>query len=198
MARIDAAQQQYQAYKEKYERLRSDVTIKLKFLEENKVSLWGRCLLSLSSRWGDHYTSRLMLSLWLTSVFFLQVKVMHKQLLLFHNAISAYFAGNQQQLEQTLQQFNIKLKPPGCDKPSWLEEQWEGSSEAPAASSSTTTSNCSLLKPPTYSGPLQRDAYWFGEWRCDWMTGRWIAGYYWWMGLMQQQSGQFRGQSGGF
>ena len=54
---------------------------------------------------------------------FLQVKVMHKQLLLFHNAISAYFAGNQQQLEQTLRQFNIKLRPPGADKPSWLEEQ---------------------------------------------------------------------------
>ncbi|XP_072230480.1 arfaptin-2b isoform X5 [Leuresthes tenuis] len=87
MARIDAAQQQYQVHKEKYERLRSDVIIKLKFLEENKV------------------------------------KVMHKQLLLFHNAISAYFAGNQQQLEQTLKQFNIKLRPPGADKPSWLEEQ---------------------------------------------------------------------------
>lgn len=87
MARIDAAQQQYQVHKDKYERLRSDVTIKLKFLEENKV------------------------------------KVMHKQLLLFHNAISAYFAGNQQQLEQTLKQFNIKLRPPGADKPSWLEEQ---------------------------------------------------------------------------
>ncbi|XP_026797593.1 arfaptin-2b isoform X2 [Pangasianodon hypophthalmus] len=87
VARIDAAQQQYQIQKDKYERLRSDVSIKLKFLEENKV------------------------------------KVMHKQLLLFHNAISAYFAGNQQQLEQTLKQFNIKLKPPGADKPSWLEEQ---------------------------------------------------------------------------
>ncbi|XP_078787251.1 arfaptin-2b isoform X6 [Oryzias latipes] len=87
MARIDAAQQQYHVHREKYERLRSDVTIKLKFLEENKV------------------------------------KVMHKQLLLFHNAISAYFAGNQQQLEQTLKQFNIKLKPPGAEQPSWLEEQ---------------------------------------------------------------------------
>ncbi|KAM6987167.1 arfaptin-2b isoform 4-T4 [Aplochiton taeniatus] len=86
MVRIDGAQAQYQVHKDKYERLRSDVVIKLKFLEENKV------------------------------------KVMHKQLLLFHNAISAYFAGNQQQLEQTLKQFNIKLKPPGADKPSWLEE----------------------------------------------------------------------------
>ncbi|XP_048840481.1 arfaptin-2b isoform X3 [Brienomyrus brachyistius] len=87
LARIETAQQEYQTHKDKYERLRSDVSVKLKFLEENKV------------------------------------KVMHKQLLLFHNAISAYFAGNQQQLEQTLKQFNIKLKPPGSDKPSWLEEQ---------------------------------------------------------------------------
>lgn len=37
MARIEGAQQQYQAQKDKYERLRNDVTIKLKFLEENKV-----------------------------------------------------------------------------------------------------------------------------------------------------------------
>ncbi|XP_060753696.1 arfaptin-2a isoform X4 [Neoarius graeffei] len=87
MVRIELAQQEYQIHRDKYERLRSDVTIKLKFLEENKV------------------------------------KVMHKQLLLFHNAISAYFAGNQQQLEQTLRQFNVKLKRPGSDRPSWLEEQ---------------------------------------------------------------------------
>ncbi|XP_026137603.1 arfaptin-2-like isoform X3 [Carassius auratus] len=87
MVRIEIAQQQYQIHKDKYERLHSDVSVKLKFLEENKV------------------------------------KVMHKQLLLFHNAVSAYFAGNQQQLEQTLRQFNVKLKPPGSDKPSWLEEQ---------------------------------------------------------------------------
>lgn len=38
MARIEAAQQQYQIHKDKYERLRNDVTIKLKFLEENKVT----------------------------------------------------------------------------------------------------------------------------------------------------------------
>ncbi|XP_030329285.1 arfaptin-2 isoform X2 [Strigops habroptila] len=87
LSRLDAAQSHFQSHKDKYEKLRADVAIKLKFLEENKV------------------------------------KVMHKQLLLFHNAISAYFAGNQQQLEQTLRQFNIKLKPPGAEKPSWLEEQ---------------------------------------------------------------------------
>ncbi|NXT17434.1 ARFP2 protein, partial [Syrrhaptes paradoxus] len=87
LGRLDAAQTQFQSHRDKYEKLRADVAIKLKFLEENKI------------------------------------KVMHKQLLLFHNAISAYFAGNQQQLEQTLKQFNIKLKTPGAEKPSWLEEQ---------------------------------------------------------------------------
>lgn len=37
MVRIELAQHEYQIHREKYERLRSDVTIKLKFLEENKV-----------------------------------------------------------------------------------------------------------------------------------------------------------------
>ncbi|XP_066106927.1 arfaptin-2 [Saccopteryx bilineata] len=85
--RLENAQATFQAHRDKYEKLRGDVAIKLKFLEENKI------------------------------------KVMHKQLLLFHNAVSSYFAGNQKQLEQTLQQFNIKLRPPGAEKPSWLEEQ---------------------------------------------------------------------------
>ncbi|XP_071370207.1 arfaptin-1-like isoform X4 [Centroberyx affinis] len=75
-----------QIHREKYEKMRNDVSIKLKFLEENKV------------------------------------KVLHNQLILFHNAIAAYYAGNQQQLEQTLKQFHIKLKMPGADTPSWLEE----------------------------------------------------------------------------
>lgn len=37
MVRIEMAQNDYQIHRDKYERLRSDVTIKLKFLEENKV-----------------------------------------------------------------------------------------------------------------------------------------------------------------
>ncbi|OXB54404.1 hypothetical protein ASZ78_013852 [Callipepla squamata] len=104
LCRLDAAQSQFQSHKDKYEKLRADVAIKLKFLEENKV-------LGSGAGWlcADSCSP--------------QIKVMHKQLLLFHNAISAYFAGNQQQLEQTLKQFNIKLKTPGAEKPSWLEEQ---------------------------------------------------------------------------
>ncbi|KAG7458792.1 hypothetical protein MATL_G00224410 [Megalops atlanticus] len=84
--KIEQSQQLFQIHREKYEKMRNDVSVKLKFLEENKV------------------------------------KVLHNQLVLFHNAIAAYYAGNQQQLEQTLKQFHIKLKMPGGDTPSWLEE----------------------------------------------------------------------------
>ncbi|XP_060773281.1 arfaptin-1 isoform X1 [Neoarius graeffei] len=86
LPKIEQSQIQFQIYREKYEKMRNDVSTKLKFLEENKV------------------------------------KVLHNQLILFHNAIAAYFAGNQQHLEQTLRQFHIKLKMPGADTPSWLEE----------------------------------------------------------------------------
>ncbi|XP_053475295.1 arfaptin-1 isoform X2 [Ictalurus furcatus] len=86
LPKIEQSQIQFQIHREKYEKMRNDVSIKLQFLEENKV------------------------------------KVLHNQLILFHNAIAAYFAGNQQHLEQTLRQFHIKLKMPGADTPSWLEE----------------------------------------------------------------------------
>ncbi|XP_047735804.1 Down syndrome cell adhesion molecule-like [Hyalella azteca] len=52
-----------------------------------------------------------------------KVKVMHKQLLLFHNAISAYFTGNEAQLEATLKQFNVELtRGANATPPSWLEQ----------------------------------------------------------------------------
>lgn len=35
--KIEVSQQQFQTYREKYERMRNDVSVKLKFLEENKV-----------------------------------------------------------------------------------------------------------------------------------------------------------------
>uniref|UniRef100_A0A8C6ME23 ADP-ribosylation factor interacting protein 1 (arfaptin 1) n=1 Tax=Nothobranchius furzeri TaxID=105023 RepID=A0A8C6ME23_NOTFU len=79
MPKIEQSQQQFQIHREKYERMRNNVSVKLKFLEENKV------------------------------------KVLHNQLMLFHNAIAAYYAGNQEQLEQTLKQFHIKLKMPAYE-----------------------------------------------------------------------------------
>lgn len=36
-----------------------------------------------------------------------RLKVVHKQLLLFHNATCAYFAGNQAQLEETMSKFHV-------------------------------------------------------------------------------------------
>jgi hypothetical protein len=50
---------------------------------------------------------------------------MKKQLLLFHNAIAAYFSGNQEALEATMKQFNIKASPNGDanqEKKSFLEQ----------------------------------------------------------------------------
>ncbi|XP_071847056.1 arfaptin-2-like isoform X7 [Apostichopus japonicus] len=85
-AKLHESQLKYERQKQKFDKLRQDVAVKLKFLDENKV------------------------------------KVMHKQLLLFHNAIAAYFSGNQKALEATLKQFNIRPKVPGENKPSFLEQ----------------------------------------------------------------------------
>ncbi|XP_046592819.1 arfaptin-2 isoform X2 [Neodiprion lecontei] len=85
-AKMEEAQANYEQHKQNFEKLRADVSIKLKFLDENRI------------------------------------KVMHKQLLLFHNAVSAYFSGNQTALEATLKQFNIKVKSPNSSLPSWLEQ----------------------------------------------------------------------------
>ncbi|KAL1493076.1 hypothetical protein ABEB36_011209 [Hypothenemus hampei] len=83
---LEEAQHGYELHRQNFIKLRAEVSIKMKFLDENRI------------------------------------KVMHKQLLLFHNAISAYFSGNQQALEATLKQFNIKMKTPNSTYPSWLEQ----------------------------------------------------------------------------
>lgn len=56
-----------------------------------------------------------------------RVKVMHKQLILLHNAVAAYYSGNAQLLESTLQQFNVKSQANGlCDSisPTSNKEWW--------------------------------------------------------------------------
>ena len=98
----------FERQKQEFERLRSDVQIKLKFLDENRV----RCLFFIIFH---NFCS-------LHAFFFLQVKVMQKQLLLFHNAIAAYFSGNQKALESTMKQFSINVKTPNAGTPSWIEK----------------------------------------------------------------------------
>ena len=75
----------FEKQKAEFEKLRSDVQIKLKFLDENRV------------------------------------KVMQKQLTLFHNAIAAYFSGNQKALEETIKYFSVNIATPNSSKPSWIE-----------------------------------------------------------------------------
>lgn len=49
---------------------------------------------------------------------------MKKQLLLFHNAIAAYFSGNKEALDATMKQFNLKVVSNGDhqDRKSFLEQ----------------------------------------------------------------------------
>lgn len=54
-------------------------------------------------------------------MFVFQVKVMHKQLLLFNNAITAYFSGNKQALEACVKEFHIKMKAKESEHSSFLE-----------------------------------------------------------------------------
>merc|ERR1719242_2889841 len=82
--RLVETQLRFNEKKNEFEKLRSDVQIKLKFLDENRV------------------------------------KVMQHQLLLFHNAVSAYFSGNQTALEATMKQFSIKVRSPNNQPPSWV------------------------------------------------------------------------------
>ncbi|XP_067943913.1 arfaptin-2-like isoform X2 [Watersipora subatra] len=49
-------------------------------------------------------------------------KVVHRQMMLLHNAIAAYFSGNQKQLETVLGQFSVSLRRPNSEPPSWLEK----------------------------------------------------------------------------
>jgi len=86
LAKKNETEDTFNRQKLEFERLRSDVQIKLKFLDENRV------------------------------------KVMHKQLLLLHNAVSAYFSGNQSALEATMKQFSIKVQSPNSATPSWIEQ----------------------------------------------------------------------------
>ncbi|KAG5680658.1 hypothetical protein PVAND_010152 [Polypedilum vanderplanki] len=79
----EEVQRNFSKHKEAYEKLRSDVMVKMQFLDENRI------------------------------------KVMHKQLLLFHNAIAAYFSGNATLLESTIKQFSIKS--PNSTGQSFLE-----------------------------------------------------------------------------
>ncbi|CAF1021864.1 unnamed protein product [Adineta steineri] len=89
-SQLNEKQREFEKYKERYEKLKCDVSIKLKFLDEN------------------------------------QTKVMKKELLLFHNAIAAYFSGNQAALEATMKQFNLKIVTNGDnnsqEKKSFLEQ----------------------------------------------------------------------------
>jgi len=83
LQKVNELQVSFNNKKTDFEKLRADVQIKLKFLDENRV------------------------------------KVMAKQLLMFHNAVSAYFSGNQAALGENMEEFAGKMKSPAA---SWIEQ----------------------------------------------------------------------------
>ena len=46
---------------------------------------------------------------------------MAKQLLLFHNAVSSYFSGNQEALEESMKEFSVKVQMKNPSS-SWIEQ----------------------------------------------------------------------------
>jgi hypothetical protein len=90
-------QRQYDLNKQKYEKLKADIIVKMKFLDENRVSIQSLLVKSPSRNL-------------IKSVF--KVKVMQKQLNLHHEAVCAYFSGNKHALEETMKQFSIKPNTP--------------------------------------------------------------------------------------
>jgi len=73
-SKLEESTKSFKARKERLDKLKDSLIIKIKLLDENRH------------------------------------KVMAKQLLLLHNGVSSYFAGNQQALEGSIQQFNIQQK----------------------------------------------------------------------------------------
>ncbi|KAJ8008565.1 hypothetical protein DPEC_G00106210 [Dallia pectoralis] len=82
LPKLEQAQKSFQSHREKYEKTRDDLSVKLTLLEENKV------------------------------------KVLHQQLMLFHDAVVSHNTTNHQHIEQA----SSKLTMPGTESPSWLEE----------------------------------------------------------------------------
>lgn len=99
-AALEETQRSYAHHKDLYEKLRGDVAVKMQFLDENRVSNATPQASAAAVVAALHYWD---------SCHNFQIKVMHKQLILLHNAIAAYFSGNAMALESTLKQFNIKV-----------------------------------------------------------------------------------------
>lgn len=97
--------------------------IQLLLISEYK-NYYVKCLLILSLRNMHEVFIGIVQILHSNINHLVQVKVMHQQLVMFHNATLAYFSNNHQVLETTLKQFYVKPKSPTAPSvaASWLEK----------------------------------------------------------------------------
>ena len=78
-------QRQYDYFKQRYERTKDDLIMKMKLLEDNRVRCLVLLLLLLLLRQDQTVVS-------------FQIHVLKQQLIDFHNALALYFSLNRQQL----------------------------------------------------------------------------------------------------
>ncbi|CAL8079733.1 unnamed protein product [Calicophoron daubneyi] len=80
-----------------------------------------------------------------------RIRVMQHQLLLLHNATSAYFSGNDEKLEQVMKQFNVKMKSPNNGPKSCLERSQ--SLDHGVSKSNSNSADHEYVNVPYYSAP---------------------------------------------
>lgn len=108
--KLEVAQREFQAQRERYEKMRDALSVKMKLLEENKVRM--------STRVSEVDLLRFHSQFWLHP----QVKVLYNQLWLLHSAVAANCISCHNFLEKNIKQASEHLGNHCADAPSWLEE----------------------------------------------------------------------------
>lgn len=109
--KLEQAQKVFQGQRERYQKVRDDLSVKIKLVEENRVSI-SRTSLRLAAQLVPEPEVVSPPS---------QVKVLHNHLLLLHGAVAAHCLSCHSFLQHNMQQAVEKLQRCGVDDPSWLE-----------------------------------------------------------------------------
>lgn len=109
LARLERAQRDFQDQRDRYQRVRRDLSVKVRLLEHNKVRARRRTRAGTRTRTPANPAC-------------LQVKVLHQQLWLLHGAMAAHSLSCHAHLEQSLQQAMTRLRDQAIDSASFLEE----------------------------------------------------------------------------
>lgn len=110
LPKLERAQREFQDQKERYQKIRRDLSIKVQLLEQNKVRPEQADPEPGPGRWLSR------------NLACPQVKVLHQQLWLLHGAVAAHSLSCHSFLDQSLQQAMTQLRNHGLGPASFLEE----------------------------------------------------------------------------